>query len=64
MNYTIGEVFRFGLLRNADGKPYSHKATVSRIINSSGYAVVKKTKHGLAKTISKKNIELLNKRWS
>ncbi len=30
--YTIGEIWRLGLLKNKDGKPYHHKSTVHSMV--------------------------------
>ncbi len=32
--YTLGEVFRLGLLKNHAGEPYKNKATVLKIIRT------------------------------
>jgi len=60
--FTIGEIFRLGLLKNADGKPYAHKATVSTVIAKSGLAFEMKTRWGMAKALSMKEIKRINKR--
>lgn len=60
--YTIGEVFRLGLLKNFDGTPYKHKATISRIV-SKMKLTEKKTAFGIAKTISEDQIKELNGRF-
>ena len=31
--YSIGQVFRLGLLKNHKGKPYTSKASVSKVIS-------------------------------
>jgi len=59
--YTTGEIFRLGLLKTADGKPYKHKASVSTRIAKSGYAVERPTRWGKSKTITAKQVEALNK---
>jgi len=53
--YTIGEVFRLGLLKNYKGEPYKDKATVSRVVNKMKY-ITKKTPWGIAKVVSEKEI--------
>lgn len=59
---TIGEIFRQGLLKNADGKPYANKGTISVIVNRSEYLKMR-TPYGIAKVLSKKQIDELNKRF-
>lgn len=58
-HYTIGEIYRLGLLKSHEGKPYRHKATVSRIV-SSLVNKEKKTPWGVAKVVSEKEIERHN----
>ena len=60
--YTLGEIFRLGLLKGFDGKPYKHKATVSRIVRGAKFKNVK-TRFGMAKGLTIQQIEKLNKRW-
>jgi len=57
--YTIGEVFRLGLLKNYQGKPYKHKATISKLINLLNYDIIE-TAYGPAKVVSKEEIERSN----
>jgi len=59
--YTIGEIYRLGLLKNFDGKPYKHKATISRYVNQMNFRI-KKTRWGEAKEVSEKEIRKFNKR--
>ena len=58
-HYTIGEIFRLGLLKNFDGKPYKHKATISKIVNQMT-TKSKQTRWGIAKTLSEKQIKEYN----
>lgn len=61
--YTIGEIFRLGLLRSYDGTPYKHKASVSNIVNKMKTKTMD-TKWGPAKVISEEQIEEYNsKSW-
>lgn len=60
--YTIGEIFRLGLLKNHKGESYKHKATISRIVNQSNYKEVK-TPFGYGKVLTDKDIKELNKRF-
>jgi len=59
--YTIGEIYRLGLLKSHSGKPYMDKATVSRIVRSANYQNID-TPFGPGKRISKKEIDRINKR--
>lgn len=61
--YTVGEVFRLGLLKNAFGLPYKHKATVSRVIALHGKSLLKKTQFGMGRVVTKEQIEIINRRW-
>jgi hypothetical protein len=58
----MGQVFRDRLLLNNQGKPYSNKASLSKIFARIGF-VEKKTPWGMAKTISEKQIKEWNKQW-
>jgi len=53
--YSIGEVFRLGLLINSKGVSYKHKATISKIINSMSYEI-QNTPFGPSKAISERQI--------
>ncbi len=59
--FSIGEIFRLGLLKNFDGEPYKHKSTVSKIVNKMTTKTVK-TRWGIAKTLSEKQIQEYNDR--
>lgn len=58
--HTIGEIFRLGLLKNHTGKPYKHKATISRIVSRAKFEV-RNTAWGTAKMVSEKEINRLNR---
>lgn len=60
-HYTIGEIFRLGLLKNFDGEPYKHKASLSKIVNALNPGT-KKTPWGEAKTLSDKVIKEYNQK--
>lgn len=62
-NYTIGEIFRLGLLKNHNGLPYAHKSTVSKIVNRLS-PNTKDTAFGEAKTLSSSQINDYNNRWA
>jgi len=62
MNYTIGEIFRGEMLKTHEGKPYSDKATVSRVVSGWKFKE-KKTAWGVAKTFSDSQIEKHNAKW-
>ncbi len=57
--YTIGEIFRLGLLKNHEGEPYRQKATVSRVVSRMKYKIVE-TPWGPAKAVSLSEIERQN----
>lgn len=59
--YTIGQIYRLGLLKNHLGKAYGHKATVSKIVNTLPYSVVD-TAFGPSKAVSMSTIKEYNKR--
>jgi len=61
--YTIGEIYRLGLLKNHNGEPYKDKATVSRQLQNQVHSE-KNTPFGTAKMYSQKIIDNLNARWS
>ena len=60
--YTIGEIYRLGLLKNNKGEAYKHKATISRIVSKMDYKEVK-SPFGMSKMISSKDIEAHNQSW-
>lgn len=57
--YTIGEIFRLGLLKNHKGEPYKHKATISKIVNNMDYKE-KKSPFGPSKVVSEIQIKKYN----
>jgi len=57
--YTIGEIYRQGLLKNHKGEPYKHKATIAKIVSQLKYKI-KKTPWGVAKCLTKEQIEKYN----
>lgn len=59
--YTIGEIFRLGLLKNFDGEPYKHKASISRYVSRMNWRT-RKTRWGDAKEVSEKEIGRFNAR--
>lgn len=61
-NYTIGEVFRLGLLKNHKGEPYRQKATVSRVIRMHMKAKTRKTPFGSGYVISEADIREVQRR--
>jgi hypothetical protein len=60
--YTIGEVFRLGLLKNQKGEPYKDKASVRNVLSHYPHKD-KQTPHGPAKIYSEEVIKTINKRW-
>ena len=59
--FTIGEIYRLGLLKSFDGKPYRHKATISRYVNQMKFSL-RMTRWGLAKEVSATEIKRFNAR--
>ena len=59
-HYTIGEIFRDGLLKNHKGEPYTNKGTISKIVAGMKHKVIK-TPWGEGKAIPKSEIEKHNK---
>ena len=60
--FTIGEIYRLGLLKTAEGEPYKTIISVSVLINKQKYHN-KLTKYGMAKCLDNYQIEKLNNRW-
>ena len=58
--YTIGEIYKQGLLKNWKGESYKDKASVSKVVNRMKFKI-KKTPFGEAKTITEKQIEDYNR---
>lgn len=59
--YTVGEIFRLGLLKNHHGEPYKHKATILQIVRRLPHARTE-TPWGTAYAISAAEIEKFNAR--
>jgi hypothetical protein len=60
--YTIGQIFREGLLKNNKGEPYKHKATISKIVNKLD-PIIKDTPFGQSKLLPLEKIEGYNSHW-
>ena len=60
--YTIGEIFKLGLLKTAEGEPYKTKTSVLKLVNKQKYHN-KLTKYGMGKALTQKQINKLNNRW-
>jgi len=60
--YTIGEIFRQGLLKNHKGEPYAHKASVSKALSKCEYEI-SHTPFGESKCFTEEKINELNKKW-
>ena len=54
-HYTIGQIYKLGLLKNYQGEPYKNKATVSRIVGKMKWKSGK-TPWGDAKVVSEDQI--------
>ena len=61
--YTIGEIYRLGLLKNHLGEPYKDKATVSKVV-SGLRSEDKKTAWGMAKVVTQKEIDKHNNKYN
>ncbi len=61
--YTLGEIARLGLLKNHQGEPYRHKATLSRIVDRMGLKKVQ-TPFGLGYAVPLEKIEAHNRRYT
>jgi len=59
--FTIGQIHKLGLLKNFEGEPLKHKASVSNVVNRLDYKVVD-TKWGTGKALSQKQIDMYNAR--
>lgn len=57
--YTGGEIYRLGLIKNRDGKPYKHRSSLLNLLRRLDY-VERPTKHGLAKCLSEEAIKKYN----
>lgn len=57
--YTIGEIFRLGLLKNYKGEPYTDKSSVAKIVANLDYQT-KKTPWGEAKCLNEVQIKTYN----
>ncbi len=58
--FTIGQIFRGGLLKNHKGKPYSHKSTVGRIVSKLEPKILK-TPWGTSACLTQQQIKDYNK---
>lgn len=54
--FTIGQIYRLGLLKNREGESYKNKATISRIVNRMKFTIVV-TPWGPAKAVSQKELD-------
>lgn len=62
--FTIGEIFRGGMLFTNDGEYYKSKASVSQRLSRVGATYVeKKSPFGMAKMYSDKEISRVNNLW-
>jgi len=58
--YTVGDIFRNGLLKDFKGEPYKNKVSIARIVNTQTYKTIR-TPWGLAKCLTKKQIDKINR---
>lgn len=61
--YTLGEIARLGLLKNHQGEPYRHKATISKIVALMGLTKVE-TPFGLGYAVPLDRIEMHNRKYT
>jgi len=59
--YTIGQIHKLGLLKNFEGEPLKHKASVANVVNRLDYKTIM-TKWGEGKALSDKQIDDYNNR--
>lgn len=59
--YTIGEIYRLGLLKSHTGAPYKDKGTVSKVLAQLPHKLVD-TPWGKSKVFTQKQIDELNSR--
>ena len=59
--HTIGDIFRGEMLRNFEGEPLKHKASVANVVNRLDYKVIM-TKWGEAKALTQEQIDAYNNR--
>jgi len=57
--YTTGEIYRLGLLKNRNGKPFKHKASVYKIVKRLPNKVID-TKWGPSLSVSELDIKKQN----
>ena len=60
--YTIGQIFKLGLIKNHLGKNYTTKTSVSKVLAQLEFTP-QKTPFGMAKTYSEEQIAELGKRF-
>lgn len=61
-HYTLGEIFRLGLLLNHKGEPYRHKASALKAVLKLKHTKVK-TPWGIGYSVSEKELSTHNKQW-
>ena len=59
--HTIGEIHKLGLLKNYEGEPLKHKASVANVVKQLDYKVVM-TKWGEGKGLTQEQIDAYNNR--
>jgi len=61
--FTLGEIYRLGLLKTKSGEPYKNKATISKTIKRKGIPFkYEESKHGTAMMVEIKDIDKFNDR--
>lgn len=58
--FTMGEIFRLGLLKNYKGEPYASKASLVRIIAKLN-PIKKQTPWGVANCLTQEQIDSFNR---
>ncbi len=59
--YTLGEIFKLGLLKNKDGLPFAHKGTVAKVIQGKLQHKKVSTRWGMGYEVSVEEINRFNK---
>jgi len=57
--FSLGQIFKHGMMLNRDGQPYKHRASLSHVIEKLDYKI-KKIQGGMAKVLTKEQIDDYN----
>lgn len=61
-HFTIGEIFRLGLLKTSKGTPYTSKGSVSVAVRQLEFKI-EETPFGRARLIPRSEIDRYNRQW-